>query len=323
MYTSPKESNARRTFVETTYLFERRANGERGVMLMAKQMIDSALRQQVAQWTRTVLGQVIEDDRERSAAAPAVERTTCCIVGSGPAGAVLALLLARKDIPVVLLEAHSDFDRDFRSDVMQDSALEIMNELGLTDRLFQLHHTKLPPYASQMDACSCTQIDLIRLHSRHPYITLLAQADFLEVVTGEAKRYPTLRLIMGAHVESLIEESGAICGVRYRGHDGWHEVRGLLTIGADGCFSWVRRIVGWKPIPVAPPTERSRDDAAPHKQWAHADRIQLLGVLADHLSPSKGERSATTFPRSSNPAACACRTHAEIHRSRGAIAGVE
>jgi 2-polyprenyl-6-methoxyphenol hydroxylase-like FAD-dependent oxidoreductase len=36
------------------------------------------------------------------------EETTCCIVGSGPAGAVLALLLARKGIPVMLLEEHMD-----------------------------------------------------------------------------------------------------------------------------------------------------------------------------------------------------------------------
>ena len=34
-----------------------------------------------------------------------VEETTCCIVGAGPAGDNLALLLARKGIPVTLLEA--------------------------------------------------------------------------------------------------------------------------------------------------------------------------------------------------------------------------
>ena len=45
-----------------------------------------------------------------------VQQTTCCIVGSGPAGAFLALLLARKGVPVILLEAHTDFDREFRAD---------------------------------------------------------------------------------------------------------------------------------------------------------------------------------------------------------------
>src|SRR6266852_801299 len=43
-----------------------------------------------------------------------VFRTACCIVGGGPGGAVLALLLARQGVPVTLLEAHKDFDRDFR-----------------------------------------------------------------------------------------------------------------------------------------------------------------------------------------------------------------
>ena len=47
-----------------------------------------------------------------------IETTTCCIVGGGPAGAILALLLARQGVPVVLLEAHMDFDRDFRGDTL-------------------------------------------------------------------------------------------------------------------------------------------------------------------------------------------------------------
>ena len=43
--------------------------------------------------------------------------TTCCVVGAGPAGAVLAYMLARQGIDVTLLESHQDFDRDFRGQV--------------------------------------------------------------------------------------------------------------------------------------------------------------------------------------------------------------
>jgi choline dehydrogenase-like flavoprotein len=48
--------------------------------------------------------------------ATTVEHADCCIVGGGPGGAVLALLLARQGVAVTLLEAHGDFDRDFRGD---------------------------------------------------------------------------------------------------------------------------------------------------------------------------------------------------------------
>ena len=51
---------------------------------MAKQMIDAALRQQIAQWTRAALGQLVEDDGTMGKAAPIVEQTRCCITGSEP-----------------------------------------------------------------------------------------------------------------------------------------------------------------------------------------------------------------------------------------------
>ena len=46
------------------------------------------------------------------------QQTTCCIVGGGPGGMMLALLLARKGIRLAVLEAHKDFDRDFRGDTI-------------------------------------------------------------------------------------------------------------------------------------------------------------------------------------------------------------
>lgn len=62
-------------------------------------------------------------------------RTTCCVVGGGPAGAVLALLLARRGVDVTLLEAHSDFDRKFRGDTIHPSVMELMDRLGLIEEV--------------------------------------------------------------------------------------------------------------------------------------------------------------------------------------------
>src|SRR5260370_34402403 len=49
---------------------------------------------------------------------------------------------------------------------------------------------------------------------------------------------------MGARAEKLIEEDGYVHGVRYRGQDGWHELRAVLTKGADGRFSRIRKLAG-------------------------------------------------------------------------------
>jgi 2-polyprenyl-6-methoxyphenol hydroxylase-like FAD-dependent oxidoreductase len=51
---------------------------------------------------------------------------------------MLALLLARQGVPVTLLEGHADFSREFRGDGIVPSTLEVLDDLGLLDRVFEL-----------------------------------------------------------------------------------------------------------------------------------------------------------------------------------------
>jgi 2-polyprenyl-6-methoxyphenol hydroxylase-like FAD-dependent oxidoreductase len=214
-------------------------------------------------------------------------RTTCCIVGAGPGGAVLALILARQGIDVTLLEAHEDFDRDFRGDTIHPSVLEIMDQLGLADRLLQLRHSKLHSATFVLPDGPLTIADFRRLDTKFPYIAMLPQVDFLEFLTNEAKQYPNFHLLMGASAQELIEEEGEIKGVNYRNLEGWHEVRADLTVGADGRSSRIRLLAGFEPIKTSSPMDIlwfriPRHQQDPEGVLAHLGRGHIL-ILLDRL----------------------------------------
>ena len=186
-----------------------------------------------------------------------VHRTTCCVVGGGPAGVILALLLARQGIPTVLLESHADFDRDFRGDTIHPAIMQILDEIGLANRLLEtVPHTKVHRVVPPLPGGTPPSIDFHVLGGKFPFMTFMRQAAFLEFLAAEASRYPAFTLVTGANVRELVEEADVVRGVRYQAADGWHEVRALLTVGADGRFSRLRQLSGLPaPVKTSPPID--------------------------------------------------------------------
>ncbi len=176
--------------------------------------------------------------------APTSLTARCCIVGGGPAGMVLGLLLARQGVDVVVLEKHADFLRDFRGDTIHPSTLQAMHELGLLDDLLKLPHDRVDTMAMQVGKDRIQIADLRHLPTRCKFVALMPQWDFLDFLAGRAKRYPGFRLLLKTQATGLIFDGARVAGVSAEAPGGPIDIRADLTVAADGRHSTLRPSAG-------------------------------------------------------------------------------
>ncbi len=187
---------------------------------------------------------------------PQLHETTCAIVGGGPAGLMLGLLLARQGVRVTVLESHPDFDRYFRGDTVHPATLEVLDQLGLADELLKLPHGEMRTMKFHTTSGPVTLMKTGVIATKYPFVAMLPQAHFLDFVAAQAKKYPAFELVLSANVQRLVEENCQVRGIRYRDHENnWHEVRAVLTVAADGRFSKIRQLAGIELIKTAPPMD--------------------------------------------------------------------
>ncbi|MFI7124598.1 FAD-dependent oxidoreductase [Nonomuraea sp. NPDC050153] len=180
---------------------------------------------------------------------------SCVIAGGGPAGAMLALLLARSGVEVTLLEKHGDFLRDFRGDTIHPSTLQVLDELGLAEEFLKLPHWKAYAISMVTDRGDVRMASLRGLPGKYDYIAFVPQWDFLNLITSAAARYPHFRLLMNAEAYDLIREGRTVRGLRYRDESGEHEIRADLTVAADGRHSTLRERAGLVPEELGAPMD--------------------------------------------------------------------
>jgi len=163
------------------------------------------------------------------------------VVGAGPAGASLALLLARSGVAVTLVEASSSLARQFRGEALMPSGLEALAAMGLTNLLETVPHRPLQGWRFVLNGCEL-------FHANEPLggdpqrpCTLVNQPALLEALLLEAQGYPSFALERGEPVSDLLWNQGRVAGVRLR--DGRH-LEAELVVACDGRASLVRQKAG-------------------------------------------------------------------------------
>jgi 2-polyprenyl-6-methoxyphenol hydroxylase-like FAD-dependent oxidoreductase len=154
---------------------------------------------------------------------------------------MLGYLLARASVPVVVLEKHADFFRDFRGDTVHPSTLEVIYELGLLDDFLKVPHQKLTSTGGVFGGYHFQAADFRHLPTRCKFIALMPQWDFLDFLSAQAKRFPLFQLRMDHEAIGLLREAGQIHAVEARTPDGSVQIRADLVVGCDGRHSITRQ----------------------------------------------------------------------------------
>lgn len=175
-------------------------------------------------------------------------RCDCVIVGGGPAGLMLALLLAHGGVRVTVLEQHGDFLRDFRGDTIHPSTQQVLHELGLLERFLGRPHADLPRVTMSFSGRRLVLADFTRLPTERRAIAFMPQWDFLNLLAEAGREHPGFSLRMRTAGTSLLRDGDRIAGVVAEGPDGAVEIRAKLTVLADGRDSELRVAAGLHPV---------------------------------------------------------------------------
>ncbi|MFE7314482.1 FAD-dependent monooxygenase [Streptomyces sp. NPDC057555] len=175
---------------------------------------------------------------------PATTSADVLVVGGGPAGLALSLLLLKSGATVALMEKSRSLEREYRGEILQPGGQAVLDRLGVLrgarDR------GAYPHDGFQLVAGERVLLDSDYRRLPGPYNCLLSlpQAHLLAELLTACTAYPGFHHLPGTRLSSLLTEDGRVRGARGTGPDGAQEVRAQVVAGADGRHSKVRSLAG-------------------------------------------------------------------------------
>ena len=169
---------------------------------------------------------------------------------------MLGYLLARAGVPVTVLEKHPDFFRDFRGDTVHPSTLEVLHELGLLEEFLKIPHQKVHWVGGTYGDFAFRAADFRHVPAHCRFVALMPQWNFLDFLSGEAKKFSNFDLRMQHEVVDLLRDGDRITGVIARGPgDAMVQIEADLVVGCDGRHATTRRAGQLEQIELGAPID--------------------------------------------------------------------
>lgn len=168
--------------------------------------------------------------------------TEVAIVGGGPAGMMLAVLLARRGIDHCVLEKNDDFEREYRGEVLMPRFARLLRQLRMESLFTGLPHRTLDGLAIHWGDRPIAKFRLAKVAPDFPFAYWIPQPVMLAALAAEAAKHPSHRLIFDAAVKELVQEGDRVAGVVVEHAGERLEVRSKVVVGCDGRFSSLRRL---------------------------------------------------------------------------------